>query len=163
MQPVLCAFNAHGCRAHNGATCGLKFTDGGGVERMDGCHRGAVEGGVKFTPFTGGHHRSCSQTHGGQHLRNAHRVSGEHLAQQGHRRQRLTTTARRLHGARHDFLAGITQHGTGQHVFGLGMGGHTKTRHIDADDAHTVDFFGQQLQWHTAGSGHTQIDDDDGV
>jgi hypothetical protein len=43
------------------------------------------------------------------------------------------------------------------------MGGHTKTGHVDADDAHTVDLFGQQLQWHTAGGGHTQVDDDHGV
>ena len=30
------------------------------------------------------------------------------------------------------------QHGTGQHVFGLGMGGHPKTRHINANDAHAI-------------------------
>jgi hypothetical protein len=40
---------------------------------------------------------------------------------------------------------------------------HTKTGHVDADDAHTVDLFGQELQRHTAGGGHAQVDDDDGV
>jgi hypothetical protein len=43
------------------------------------------------------------------------------------------------------------------------MRGHTKTRHVDADDAHAVDGLGQQLQQHGAGGGHAQVDDDHGV
>ena len=36
---------------------------------------------------------------------------------------------------------------------------HAEPRHVDADDAHTVDRLGQQLQRHAAGGGHAQVDD----
>ena len=43
------------------------------------------------------------------------------------------------------------------------MGGHAKTGHIDADDAHAIDGIGQQLQRHAGCGGHAQIGDHDGV
>jgi hypothetical protein len=43
------------------------------------------------------------------------------------------------------------------------VSGHTKTWNVDSNDAHAIDLFGQQLQWHTTGRGHAEIDDDHGV
>ena len=96
-------------------------------------------------------------------MRNDHRVGGEHFTQQGDGGLGAAALARCGHGASHGFLAGIVQHGASQHVFGLGMGGHAKPWHINTNDAHTIDFLGQQLQGHTAGSRHTQVDDDDAI
>ena len=163
LQPVVGALDAHRRRTHDGAACGLELADAGGVERVNGRHTAAVERGIQLAPLAGGHHGAGQDVHGGEHLGNDHRVGGEHFTQQGHRGLALATAFGRLHRAAHDFFAGIAQHGTGQHVFGLGVGGHPKTRHIDADDAHAIDLFGQQLQGHTAGGGYAQIDDDDGV
>ena len=55
------------------------------------------------------------------------------------------------------------QHGAGQYILGFCVRGHTETGHINTNDAHAVDFFGQQLQGHATGRGHTQIDDDDAI
>ena len=68
-----------------------------------------------------------------------------------------------MHRASQCFSAGVLQHRASQHVFGFRMSRHTKTGHVDADDANAVNFFGQDLQWHAAGGGHAQIDDDNGV
>ena len=163
LQPVLRAFQTHRGRAHHGTTRGFEFAHAGGVERVNGCSHAAVERGVQLAPLAGGYHRACGQAHGGQHLTNDDRVGREHLAQQRHRGLVPTTGAGCGHRAAHDFFAGVFQHRAGQHVFGLGMGGHTKAGYVDADDAHAVDLFGQQLQRHTAGGRHTQVDDDDGV
>ena len=57
----------------------------------------------------------------------------------------------------------LEQHGTRQDIFGFGVCRHTKTGYIDTDDANAVDFFGQQLQGHTTGCGHTQVDDDNAI
>ena len=43
------------------------------------------------------------------------------------------------------------------------MGRHAKARHVDADDAHTVDRIGQQLQRHTRSGRHAQIGHHDRV
>ena len=40
---------------------------------------------------------------------------------------------------------------------------HAKAWYINANDAHPVDVFGQQLQRDATGSGYAQINDDDGV
>ena len=37
------------------------------------------------------------------------------------------------------------------------MGRHTKTRHVDADNAHAVDDIGDQLQWHARRGRHAQV------
>jgi hypothetical protein len=69
--------------------------------------------------------------------------------------------------ARHRALlasfAGVLQHRTGEDVLGLGVGRHPEARHIDADDAHAVDFLRQQTQRHAGGGRHAQVDHDDGV
>ena len=130
---------------------------------MDRCHCFAVQGGIQFAPLACGRNGADRQIHGRNHLRNDHGVCGEHLTQQGDGGLDTSRLAGCSHGASHGFLAGIVQHGASQHIFGLGMGGHTKPWHIDANDANTVDFFGQQLKRHTTGGGHTQVDDDDAV
>ena len=43
------------------------------------------------------------------------------------------------------------------------MGRHAEARHVDADDAHAVDFVRQQIERHAGRGRHAQIDDDDGV
>ena len=43
------------------------------------------------------------------------------------------------------------------------MGRHTESWNIYANDSHTVNFFGQQLQWHTAGRGNAEVNDDNRV
>ena len=130
---------------------------------MNRSDHAAIQRGIELAPFTGWHHGANGQIHGRNHLRNAHRVGREHFAQQRDCGLALARLARCGHRAGHDFMAGVTQHGAGQHVLGFGMRGHAKTGHVDADHAHAVDGRRQQLQRHTAGGGHAQVDDDDGV
>ncbi len=163
LQPVLCAFQTHRGRTHHRAARSLEFAHAGGVERVDGCSHAAVERGIELAPLAGRHHRTRSQAHGGEHLANDDRIGREHLTQQGHRGQVTPPGTRSGHRAADDFFAGVFQHRPGQHVFGFGMGGHTKTGHVDADDAHAIDLFGQELQRHATGGRHTQVDDHDGV
>ena len=43
------------------------------------------------------------------------------------------------------------------------MGRHAKAWHINADNAHAIDLFRQQLQRHARSGGHAEIGDDDRV
>ena len=121
---------------------------------MDGGHDTAIKGGVELTPLASRHTRAHGQAHGLNQLCDAHRVGWEHLTQERHCGQGLASALGRGHGSIHDLLSGVLEHGAREHVFGLGVGGHTKAGHINANDAHPVDLFGQQLQGHTAGGGH---------
>ncbi len=86
--------------------------------------------------------------------------AGNISPEQGDRRFRVAPAARRLHRTLERFRARVAEHGARQHILGLGMGRYAETRHIDADDAHAVDFFRQQLQRHAGRRRHAQIDDD---
>ena len=130
---------------------------------MDGRHRSAVQRCVELAPLACWHHRACGQAHGLEHARDDDWVGREHLPEQADARLVCTAAPGRLYGAVLNFFPRKTQHGARQHILGLGMGGNAKTGHIDTDDAHTVDFPGQQLQRHAAGGRYTQVDDDDGV
>ena len=154
---------AHGSGTYDGSACRFKLTHAGGVEGMDGGNRRAIERGVQLAPFARGHHGASGKTHGLEHAANDHWIGGEHFAQQGDGRFFGAAGAWRLHWASYDFFTGVLQHGAREHILGLGVRGHAKARHINADDSHAVDVFGQQLQGHAARSGHTQIDDDNGV
>jgi hypothetical protein len=163
LQPGLCAFETYRGRTHNWSTSSFKFTHAGGVERVNGGYCCAIERGIEFAPFARGDGRPYRQSHRGQQLANDDRVGREHLAQQGDRGLVLTTAARCGHGAVLDLFACIPQHGASQHILGLSMRRHPKAGHIDADDAHALNFLGQQLQRDATGGGHTQVDDDDGI
>ena len=160
LQPGFGAVVAHGGGRHDGPARGLEFAHAGGVEGMDGGHGRAVQRRIELAPLARGHHRSGGQAHGREQHADAHGVGREHLAQQGDGGLVRNAAARRRHRAGLGLATGEPEHGAGQHVLGLGMRGHAKARHVDADDAHAVDVLGQQLQRHAAGRGHAQVDDD---
>ena len=149
-------------RADDTAPGGFEFADAGGVERMDRGHRGAIERRIELSPFASRYHGAGGQAQRRQQHADARRIGGEHFAQQRNGRP-IAAFARRGDGARFHFLARIGEHRAGQHVLGLGMGGHAETGHIDADHPHAVDLVGQQLQRHARGGGHAQIGDDDRI
>ena len=130
---------------------------------MNGGHHGAIQSAIQFAPLARGYGGASCQAHGLEHATNDDRIGGEHFTQQGDGWFVRAPAPRRLHRPGHGFGAGVFQHGACQHVFGLGMGGDAKAWHVDADDANAVDLFGQYLQRHTAGGGHAQVDDHDGV
>ena len=163
LQPVIRAFHAHGGRANDGPACGLELAHRGGVERVDRSDADTVQGRIQLAPLAGRNYGPGNQVHGCQHLADDDRVGREHLTQQGHSRFVQAATTGRLHRAVHDFSAGVLEHGAAEHILGLGVGRYTKTGHINTNDAHTVDLFGQQLQRHAAGGGDTQVDDHDGI
>ena len=123
--------------AHHLAACGMKLPHTGGVEWVDRGNRSAVERRIQLAPLTRRYHRPSGEPHRFEHHRDAHRVGREHFTEQGYRRQ-AGAFGRRRDRPRHGFLAGIGEHGAGEHVLGLGMGRHAEPRHVDADDAHAV-------------------------
>ena len=147
-------------RADNGAPCGFEFPETRGIERMDPRHHGAIEGCVQLAPLTRRDHRTSRQAKGFQHCTDADRIHRKHFAHQGNRRLVADAVARRLHRALLGFGACVSQHRAGQYVLCLGVRRHAEPRHVDADDAHAVDVLGQQLQRHTTGGRHAQVDDD---
>ncbi len=151
------------CRANHLTTGGFEFAHAGRVERMNRGDRSAIECGIQFAPFARGHYRTRGQTHGLKHHADGDGIRREHFTNQCDGGFVAFAIARRCDRTGAGFIARITQHGTGEYVLGFGVRRHTKSRHVDADDAHTIDFFGQDLQWHTTGCWYTQIDDDDGV
>ena len=167
LQPGFGAVVTDRRRADDGAAGDFELAHAGGVEGVDRGDGGAIERGIQLTPFARRHHRTRRQTHRVQQHPDDHRVGREHLAQQRDRGPRraaaLGPGLRRLHRAGFGLAAGIFQHRAGQHVLGLGMRGHAETGHVDADDAHAVDLFRQDLQRHAAGGRHAQIDDHDRV
>ena len=163
LQPVVRTLHAHGRRANDGAARSLELAHSGGVKGMDSRHADAVQGRIQLAPLAGRHHRPGNQVHGCQHLADDHRIGREHLAQQRNRRLVQAPATRRLNRTVHDFFAGVLEHGAREHIFGFRVGRNTKAGYIDADDAHAVDLFGQQLQRHAAGGRDAQVDDHDGI
>ncbi len=163
-QPGLRSLHTDRRGTDNGSACRVELAEGGGVERVDGGNGRAIERGIKFAPLTARQNGARFQPHGLQHLPDADRVDGEHLAHQ--RDARLVAVGflfGRLHRTGGDFLPRIVQHRTGQHVLGFRMGGDAEAGHVDADDAHAVDDLRQHLQRHAGSRRHAQIGDDNGV
>ena len=103
----------------------------------------AIKRRIKFAPFAAGHNWPRSQTQRCQHRAYHHRICREHFAQQGHCGAIMLAACGGLHGASLNFRAGVFQHGTRQHILGLGVGWDAKAGHINANDSHAVDFTGQ--------------------
>ncbi len=123
----------------------LELAEAGSVERVDRRDRGAIERGIELAPFARRDDRTGREAQRLQHHADADGIGREHLAQQRDRRPFARAAARRLHRALLGFLAGIFAAWRRQHVLGFGMGRHTETGHVDADDAHAVDLLRQQI------------------
>ena len=130
---------------------------------MDSGHCCAIERCIQFAPLTRGHHRTRCKPHGLKHAANDDGIGGEHFTNHGDGGLVGTARARRLNRTCQNLFTRVFEHGTSQNIFGFCVCGDTETRHVDADDSHAIDFFGKQLQGHTTGGGHTQIDDHNGV
>ena len=130
---------------------------------MDQGGGGAIQGGIEFAPLAGRHRGTDRQAQWLQQHADADRIGGKHLPHQGQGRPATPPAAGGLDRTRLGLGAGIGEHGAGQQVLGLGMGGHAKTRHVQAEDAHALDLARQQPQGHAGGGGHAKIDDHQGV
>ena len=123
----------------------------------------AIERAVEVAPFARRDARRDAEAHGCQQAADAHRVGWEQLADEGDGRHIAARTARALHRAGLDLGSSGAQHRTRQHILGLGMGGNAEAGHVDADDAHTIDLFRQQVQRHAGRGRHAEVDDNDSV
>jgi hypothetical protein len=125
-------------------------------------HR-AGERAVEFAPLACRHDRTGGEPQGLEHASDHDRIDREDLTDQRH----ASATALRPAGARHGALLRLTarvgEHRAGEDILGLGVRRHAEARHIDTDDAHTVDLFRQQVQGHTGGGRHAEVDQHDGV
>ena len=130
---------------------------------MDRGDRGTIEGGIELAPLACRHRRSGGQIHGLEYASYAYRVDREDLAEQSHRRLAAAAFTRLLHRTTLGLGPGVPEHRPGQHIFGLGMGGHAEPRHVYADDTHPVDLFWQQIERDAGRGRHTQIDHHDGI
>ena len=142
---------------------GAEFTH---ARRVEGMHRGddvAVERRVQVAPLARGHLRRDAESHRRQQAAGEDRVDREHLAEQADARTFAEIAARTRDRAGLGFVARVAQHRAGEDVLRLGVRRHAETGHVDADDAHAVDFLGQQVERHAGSGRHAQVDDDDRV
>ena len=122
-----------------------------------------IERAVQLAPFAGRHDRTGRQPHGLEHHPDPDRVGREHLTEQGHGRPLAATAARCLHRALLGLGARILKHGAGEHVLRLGMGRHPESGHVDAENTHAVELFGQETQGYAGGGRHAEVDHHDGI
>ena len=133
------------------------------IERMNGGDHRTIQRRIELAPFARRHHRARREPQRFEHHADADGVGGKHLSQQRDRWPLASAAAWRLNRPLRDFLAGIFEHRRREHVLGLGMGGDSKARHVDADDPHTVDFVRQQIERYARRRGNAEVGDDDGV
>jgi len=108
-----------------------------------------IECRIKLAPFAGRHNQTSSKTKRLKHLSDHHRIRWKHLAKHRDGRAVRLARRRRLNWSGLNFLAGVIQHSTREHVLGLSMGRNTEPGHINADNTHTIDLVRQQPKRHT--------------
>ena len=162
-QPGRRALVAHGGRAEHWPTGGRELAADAAVMGVDGGPGHAVQGTVELPPFPGGDQGTRGQIEGPEQHAEPHRIRREHLADQGHRGPLGPSAPGRLHWTLLRLQTGPAQHGRGQHILGLRMGGHPESRHVDPDHPYPVDRLRQEPQGHPGGRWDAQVDDHQGV
>ena len=106
VEPGRRSVNADRGGADDRAPGKLELAHRGGVERMDGGDRGAVERAIEFAPFARRHDRPRREAEQIEHRADLDRIGREHLSEQRDRRLLRALPARRLDGALLGLAAG---------------------------------------------------------